>query len=44
MLTIDPFEPVLSLGTGAGDCQAEHIRSLAPSGISTVLVTEISER
>ena len=41
MLTIDPFEPVLSLGTGAGDCQAEHIRSLAPRWLSTVLALEI---
>jgi hypothetical protein len=36
------LEPVVPLGTGAGDCHTEHIGSLAPSRISTVLAVEIS--
>jgi hypothetical protein len=35
------LEPVLPVGTGAGDCQTEHIGSLAPSRISSVLALEI---
>ena len=35
------LEPVLPVGTGDRDCQAEHIRSLAPSWISAVLAVAI---